>query len=150
MQRFPKIERENISGDLASFYDSVTGLGLEKTSLPLDDRGVPVFDPDTLFANLEFLNEDHYGLEKVKERILEYLSVTHLVKKIKGPIDILFLDADKAGYLDYLNKSVEILCTNYGPLGRLWFDGNWSKKDADWQEKRLQRFLDPMSADDGE
>jgi ATP-dependent Lon protease len=32
------------------------------------------------------LNEDHYGLEKVKERILEYLSVTHLVKKIKGPI----------------------------------------------------------------
>jgi len=32
------------------------------------------------------LNEDHYGLEKVKERILEYLSVTHLVKKLKGPI----------------------------------------------------------------
>jgi len=32
------------------------------------------------------LDEDHYGLEKVKERILEYLSVTHLVKKIKGPI----------------------------------------------------------------
>ena len=31
------------------------------------------------------LNEDHYGLEKVKERILEYLSVTHLVKKLKGP-----------------------------------------------------------------
>jgi ATP-dependent Lon protease len=34
----------------------------------------------------KILNEDHYGLEKVKERILEYLSVTHLVKKIKGPI----------------------------------------------------------------
>jgi ATP-dependent Lon protease len=32
------------------------------------------------------LNEDHYGLEKVKERILEYLAVTHLVKKLKGPI----------------------------------------------------------------
>ncbi len=32
------------------------------------------------------LNEDHYGLEKVKERILEYLSVTHLVKRIRGPI----------------------------------------------------------------
>jgi ATP-dependent Lon protease len=32
------------------------------------------------------LNEDHYGLEKVKERILEYLSVNTLVKKIKGPI----------------------------------------------------------------
>ncbi len=32
------------------------------------------------------LNEDHYGLDKVKERVLEYLSVNNLVKKIKGPI----------------------------------------------------------------
>jgi len=32
------------------------------------------------------LNTDHYGLDKVKERILEYLSVTALVNKIKGPI----------------------------------------------------------------
>jgi ATP-dependent Lon protease len=32
------------------------------------------------------LNEDHYGLEKVKERILEYLAVQHRVKKLKGPI----------------------------------------------------------------
>ncbi len=32
------------------------------------------------------LDEDHYNLEKVKERILEYLSVHKLKKKIKGPI----------------------------------------------------------------
>ena len=32
------------------------------------------------------LEEDHYGLEKVKERILEYLAVGSLVGKIKGPI----------------------------------------------------------------
>ncbi|MDL2260172.1 endopeptidase La [Deltaproteobacteria bacterium OttesenSCG-928-K17] len=32
------------------------------------------------------LNEDHYGLEKPKERILEYLAVQSLVKKNKGPI----------------------------------------------------------------
>ena len=32
------------------------------------------------------LDEDHYGLEKVKERILEYLAVCHLKKSIKGPI----------------------------------------------------------------
>lgn len=32
------------------------------------------------------LNEDHYGLEKVKERILEYLAVQQRVKKLKGPI----------------------------------------------------------------
>lgn len=32
------------------------------------------------------LEEDHYGLEKVKERILEYLSVRKLTEKMKGPI----------------------------------------------------------------
>jgi ATP-dependent Lon protease len=32
------------------------------------------------------LEEDHYGLEKPKERILEYLAVQSLVKKMKGPI----------------------------------------------------------------
>jgi len=34
----------------------------------------------------EILNADHYGLEKVKERILEYLAVLKRTKKIKGPI----------------------------------------------------------------
>jgi ATP-dependent Lon protease len=32
------------------------------------------------------LDEDHFGLKKVKERILEYLAVQALVKKLKGPI----------------------------------------------------------------
>ncbi|HEY4601150.1 MAG TPA: endopeptidase La [Cerasibacillus sp.] len=32
------------------------------------------------------LNRDHYGLEKVKERILEYLAVQKLTQSIKGPI----------------------------------------------------------------
>ena len=34
----------------------------------------------------QILDQDHYGLEKPKERILEYLAVQVLVKKIKGPI----------------------------------------------------------------
>ncbi|MGZ4164335.1 MAG: endopeptidase La, partial [Tumebacillaceae bacterium] len=34
----------------------------------------------------QVLEEEHYGLEKVKERILEYLAVQALVKKLKGPI----------------------------------------------------------------
>jgi ATP-dependent Lon protease len=34
----------------------------------------------------EILNEDHYGLERPKERILEYLAVQSLVKKLRGPI----------------------------------------------------------------
>ncbi len=34
----------------------------------------------------KILDEDHYGLEKVKERILEYLAVQSLVGELKGPI----------------------------------------------------------------
>jgi ATP-dependent Lon protease len=34
----------------------------------------------------KILDQDHYGLEKVKERITEHLAVMKLVKKIKGPI----------------------------------------------------------------
>ncbi|WP_174613959.1 endopeptidase La [Virgibacillus ihumii] len=43
---------------------------------------------DTIEINKanKILDEDHYGLEKVKERILEYLAVQKLTKSIKGPI----------------------------------------------------------------
>lgn len=34
----------------------------------------------------EVLNADHYGLERVKDRILEYLAVQNRMKKLKGPI----------------------------------------------------------------
>ncbi len=34
----------------------------------------------------EVLDEDHYGLEKIKDRILEYLAVQQRVKKLKGPV----------------------------------------------------------------
>ena len=34
----------------------------------------------------EVLNKDHFGLDEVKERILEYLAVQQRVKKVKGPI----------------------------------------------------------------
>ncbi len=34
----------------------------------------------------QILNAEHYGLEKVKERILEYLAVQQRVRKIKGPV----------------------------------------------------------------
>lgn len=38
------------------------------------------------FEAERILNEDHYALEKPKERILEYLAVQSLVKKLRGPI----------------------------------------------------------------
>ena len=52
-------------------------------SLPWDE-----YTEDKLDINEaeKILEEDHYGLEKVKERILEYLAVQSLVGQLKGPI----------------------------------------------------------------
>jgi ATP-dependent Lon protease len=51
---------------------------------------LPWFDKSRVRNDIEeaekILDEDHYGLEKPKERILEYLAVQSLVKKIRGPI----------------------------------------------------------------
>ncbi len=52
-------------------------------SLPWDDKSEENHD---LRHAEEVLDEDHYGLKKVKERILEYLAVQALVKKLKGPV----------------------------------------------------------------
>jgi ATP-dependent Lon protease len=52
-------------------------------SLPWFDRSRVRID---INAAETILDEDHYGLKKPKERILEYLAVQALVKKIRGPI----------------------------------------------------------------
>ena len=52
-------------------------------SIPWQERTEDKLDIE---AAEKVLNEDHYGLEKVKERILEYLAVRKLVEKLKGPI----------------------------------------------------------------
>ena len=44
-------------------------------------------------------------------------------------------------YLQYLRDSVEILCTNYGEIGGLWFDGNWWYKERDWEEDKLYAVI---------
>lgn len=51
--------------------------------LPFNDR---TQDTKDLAVAKEVLDSDHFGLEKVKERIVEYLAVLKLTKKIRGPI----------------------------------------------------------------
>src|SRR3546814_5110061 len=50
-----------------------------------------------LAAAQEVLDADHYGLEKVKERILEYLAVQTRVKQMKGAILCLVGDRERVG-----------------------------------------------------
>ena len=53
------------------------------TSLPWKEKSVVSTDLDKAE---KILDSDHYGLEKVKDRILEFLAVQSRIKKIKGPI----------------------------------------------------------------
>jgi len=52
-------------------------------SLPWDEKSEEVHD---LKAAEAILDEDHYGLRRIKERILEYLAVQALTRKLKGPV----------------------------------------------------------------
>jgi alpha-L-fucosidase len=36
-------------------------------------------------------------------------------------------------YLDYMDSQLRELCTNYGKIGGIWFDGMWDKPEADWR-----------------
>ena len=55
------------------------------TVIGLPWKNEAVVNGDIAHANT-ILDDDHYALDKVKERILEYLAVTKRVKKLKGPI----------------------------------------------------------------
>jgi ATP-dependent Lon protease len=59
-----------------NYIDTLTGVPWKKRSRVNNDIGKAE----------GVLDADHYGLEKVKERILEYLAVQQRVRKLKGPI----------------------------------------------------------------
>ncbi len=59
-----------------NYIDTLVGLPWSKKTKIKHDLG---------FAE-DVLNEDHYGLDKVKDRILEYLAVQQRVDKVKAPI----------------------------------------------------------------
>ncbi len=60
----------------------------------------------------EILAHDHYGLEKVKERIIEYLSVLQRSKKVKGPI-LCFIGPPGVGKTSLVKSIAESLNRQY-------------------------------------
>jgi ATP-dependent Lon protease len=82
-----KAEKE--AGRLLKITPSSPDAGVIRTyvdwllDLPWDKK---TKDNTDLKKAREILNEDHYGLDDVKERILEYLAVKHINKSMKGPI----------------------------------------------------------------
>jgi alpha-L-fucosidase len=44
-------------------------------------------------------------------------------------------------YLDFLDGQLTELLTHYGPIGGIWFDGWWDRKDADWRLPRTYGLI---------
>ncbi|MWC28724.1 endopeptidase La [Paenibacillus sp. MMS18-CY102] len=76
LEKMPSTSAEG--GVIRNYIDWLLSLPWNKG----DEEGID-FD---LERAEEILNEDHYGLDKPKERVLEYLAVQKLVQKLKGPI----------------------------------------------------------------
>ena len=75
--RFGKLQPQSAESNVSrSYIETILELPWNKTSKTKID----------LKEAARILNEDHYGLDKVKERVLEYLAVVELSGELKGPI----------------------------------------------------------------
>ena len=98
-----------------------------------DTRGLSTFDAPHSPAGRDLVREFVEGCRA--EGIIPFFYHTTLDWH-----DPRFHD-DFKSYLRYLRESVEILCTEYGRIGGLWFDGNWSRPNDDWEEDALYRMI---------
>ena len=81
LDRFAKMQQGSAEGSVIRTYlDWIIDLPWNKTTEEIID----------LKRAQDVLDEDHYGMEKVKERIIEYIAVRKLKKELKGPILCLY------------------------------------------------------------
>ena len=77
IKRLSKMQSSSAEGSVIRTYvETILALPWNKSSKANID--IPLAE--------KILNEDHYGLEKVKDRVLEYLAVIQLSNALKGPI----------------------------------------------------------------
>jgi alpha-L-fucosidase len=50
-------------------------------------------------------------------------------------------------FLDFMHGQVRELCTNYGKLGAMWFDGDWLHTPDQWQADKLVRMIRELQPD---
>jgi alpha-L-fucosidase len=121
-----------IAGSAGMKYITLTSRHHEGFSL-YDTRGLSDYDAIHSPANRDLIRDFVDGCRA--EGIAPFLYHTTLDWYQES------FSEDFDAYLDYLKKSVEVLCTHYGELGGLWFDGNWSKSAADWKEDDLYSMI---------
>jgi len=98
-----------------------------------DTRGLNTYDAPHSAAKRDLIAEFVEGCRR--EDILPI--IYHTTLDFAHPE----FNRDFAAYQQYLRASVEILCTQYGDIGGLWFDGNWSRPECDWEEDALYGLI---------
>ena len=78
-----EVERMSRMQSSSPEYTVISGYLDQVLELPWTEKTT---DTETLAKCVEVLNDDHYGLEKIKERIIEYLAVLKLTGSMKAPI----------------------------------------------------------------
>lgn len=51
------------------------------------------------------------------------------------------VDADWDHYIAFMKQQLTELLTNYGPIGGIWFDGEWERKNADWHLDEIYALI---------
>lgn len=98
-----------------------------------DTKGLSYYDAPHCLAGRDLVSE--FVCECRKAEIVPFFYHTTLDWSRND------FEDDFDSYLEYLKASVRILCTEYGKIGGIWFDGNWSKPDADWKEDELYSMI---------
>ncbi len=51
------------------------------------------------------------------------------------------VDADWDHYIAFMKQQLTELLTHYGPIGGIWFDGEWEREDADWHLDEIYALI---------
>lgn len=127
-----------LAKDSGMKYITLTSRHHEGFSL-YDTRGLNEFDAPHSAAKRDLVAEFVEGCRA--EGIIPFLYHTTLDWHWEGASTFDLTEEKFGEYLDYLLASVEIVCKHYGPLGGLWFDGNWSRRNSDWKYDRLYNMI---------
>ena len=130
---------ENFSGealaktarDFGAKYMTITTRHHDGFSL-YDTKGLNTFDAPHSAAKRDLIEDFVEGCAKYGLKPFFY----HTTLDWRVPE----FHSDFPAYQQYLRESVKLLCTNYGKIGGIWFDGNWSK-EADWEENALYGMI---------
>jgi alpha-L-fucosidase len=106
----------------------------------LFDSGVSDYTSARTAARRDLVREYVEACRRHDMRVGLYYSLAdwHVPAYFSGP------ERDPRGFarfIEYTHGQVEELCTNYGSIDLLWFDGGWPHSAADWQSERLDRTI---------